>query len=81
MPRRDGTGPWGEGAITGRGLGYYGRGCGFGYGRGSGARTGAIGRGNRCYMRGNVDKKALLIEEKNLLQARLNTVKQDLGDI
>jgi hypothetical protein len=40
MPRLDGTGPRGQGPITGRGLGPcgggYGRGRGMGYGRGYG---------------------------------------------
>ncbi len=42
MPRYDGTGPWGRGAMSGRGmgpcnpLGMYG--AGFGYGRGMGRR-------------------------------------------
>ncbi|MBN1390739.1 MAG: DUF5320 domain-containing protein [Candidatus Thermoplasmatota archaeon] len=41
MPRGDGTGPWGRGPMTGRGLGYcggyypeYGRPWGRGFGRG-----------------------------------------------
>jgi hypothetical protein len=46
MPRGDGTGPWGQGSMTGRGLGYcsgYERpgfmtpGPGMGFGRGMGA--------------------------------------------
>jgi len=49
MPGRDGTGPLGQGALTGRGLGvctganarFYGAGRGFGTGRG-------LGRGMRC---------------------------------
>jgi hypothetical protein len=48
MPRRDGTGPMGMGAMTGRGLGVctgvnapiygrgFGRGLGLGFGRGFG---------------------------------------------
>jgi len=57
MPRGDGSGPWGQGPMTGRGAGYcagydvpgyanpiagYGRGMGFGRGFGSG---GGFGRG------------------------------------
>ena len=57
MPRGDGTGPWGEGPMTGGGFGYcnpayreYGvpYGQGFGYGRGlRGGRgfRGGFGRG------------------------------------
>lgn len=58
MPRRDGTGPMGMGAMTGRGLGacsgvnapvyggWRGRGCGRGFGCGSGRGQGmGFGRG------------------------------------
>ena len=44
MPGRDGTGPYGEGPLTGRGLGPCGRGLAFrgglgrGFGRGFGFR-------------------------------------------
>ena len=49
MPRGDGTGPWGQGSMTGRGLGYcsgYERpgfmtpGPGMGFGRGMGITMG-----------------------------------------
>jgi len=58
MPREDGTGPMGEGPMTGRGLGPcadgsaidYGPRPGMGYGRGYGRR--AFGRGRRFYGRG-----------------------------
>ena len=44
MPGQDGTGPAGQGALTGRGLGPCGggmrRGCGRGFGRGFGFRRG-----------------------------------------
>lgn len=47
MPRYDGTGPWGQGPMTGRGMGpcnrAYQSGYGFGYGRGMGRRW--FGRG------------------------------------
>lgn len=56
MPGRDGTGPQGQGPLTGRGAGY----CNddkavnksfFGYGRGRGAGRGfyRIGRGGRVF--------------------------------
>ncbi len=54
MPRGDGTGPAGQGPMTGRGMGYcagynqpgyisggYGRGMGYGRGRGPGWRRNA----------------------------------------
>ncbi|MCK9548793.1 MAG: DUF5320 domain-containing protein, partial [Sphaerochaeta sp.] len=47
MPRYDGTGPWGYGPMTGRGMGRcnpaYHQGYGFGWGRGMGRRF--FGRG------------------------------------
>lgn len=54
MPRGDGTGPWGQGSRTGRGLGYcsgystpgYTKGPGMGLGRGFGRGQGiGYGRG------------------------------------
>ncbi len=36
MPRFDGTGPMGQGAMTGRGLGPCGGGMGYGRGQGRG---------------------------------------------
>lgn len=91
MPRRDGTGPLGQGAMSGRGLGlcsninagtFNGRGRGLGCGRGFNAGAGfGAGRGNRRFSQTTVDRKLLLNEEKNLLQARLDRVKQELGDI
>lgn len=38
MPGQDGTGPLGQGALTGRGLGHCGRGLGFRKFRGLGRR-------------------------------------------
>ena len=56
MPGRDGTGPLGRGALTGRGLGdceggragYTGR--AFGFGRGRGMRGCGFGRGMGGWM-------------------------------
>jgi hypothetical protein len=52
MPRFDGTGPWGEGPMTGGGRGFcnpagrrYAFGYGGGYGRGRGFRRGGPGFG------------------------------------
>ena len=54
MPRGDGTGPWGQGSRTGRGLGYcsgystpgYTKGPGMGLARGYGRGRGTtVGRG------------------------------------
>lgn len=89
MPRRDGTGPLGQGSMSGRGLGLCNNvnagtfnGRGFAYGRGFNAGAGfGSGRGNRRLAQTNVDRKSLLNEEKNLLQARLNSIKQELEDV
>ncbi|TFG24054.1 MAG: hypothetical protein EU529_05490 [Promethearchaeota archaeon] len=60
MPRGDGTGPWGQGSMTGRGLGYcagyntpgYTKGPGMGLGRGWSSRSRfGIGR-NLAWRRG-----------------------------
>jgi hypothetical protein len=46
MPSFDGTGPCGQGPMTGRGMGPCGRGMGRGYGRGYGRGFGrGLGRG------------------------------------
>lgn len=89
MPGRNGTGPLGEGAMTGRGLGScntagqvirdnnYGRrlGCGKGSGRGSGL---GLGRG---IARANLDRKTLLTEEKKMLKNRLEKINQLLENL
>ena len=61
MPGRDGTGPIGFGAMTGRGVG-------FGY---------------RCrrycdVMPSELTERELLSVQKNLLEARLNTINKHL---
>lgn len=76
MPRRDGTGPWGQGTMTGRGFGpcagftgYYGpgrgRGRGFGYG----------------LMTSTKDDKQVLQDQKELLENRLKDINNQLEDI
>jgi len=63
MPGFDGTGPWGEGPMTGGGRGYCnpagagygygpGYGAGYGYGRGRGYRAGGGAGWGRGYGRG-----------------------------
>jgi len=63
MPRRDGTGPFGLGAMTGRGLG--------------------LGLGYRCRRYYDVapselTERELLSAQKDLLEARLNTINKHL---
>jgi len=54
MPRGDGTGPWGQGSMTGRGLGYCGGYDSPGYtkGPGMGLRRGIGGGRGMVYGRG-----------------------------
>jgi len=72
MPRRDGTGPLGQGALTGRGFGP----CG--------ARTGAswLGRGRgigRGLGFGRYADPMTLEEERDLLKRRLESIEQGLN--
>lgn len=76
MPGRDGTGPYLQGSMAGRGLGYcqinrkpfrgtgFGRGFGLGYGRG--------------YIRTTSDKNALRAEKENLMK-RINEIDKELN--
>ncbi|MBA1336983.1 MAG: hypothetical protein HPY66_3419 [Firmicutes bacterium] len=87
MPGRDGTGPMGRGAMTGRGLGFctginairYGAGLGLGLGLGLGF---GYRRGfRRNYIAGPIvskSQKELLAEQKELLQSRLNIISKML---
>lgn len=94
MPRRDGTGPMGRGAMTGRGSGYctgigsgrYGAGIRRGFGRGLGLGLG-LGSGYGC-RRGyggfypaemtETEEIELLKEEKEILEKRLEIIKKQL---
>ena len=68
MPGRDGTGPIGRGPMMGRGLGP----C-------SGAGT--FRRRGLGYRRGLAQTdKDLLIEQKELLQRRLDMINKQLGE-
>jgi len=69
MPRQDGTGPMGQGPMSGRGLGYCGvgfnRGCCFGRGLGFGRRW------------TTVDEKTALDEEEKILEEELSAVREE----
>ena len=76
MPGRDGTGPLGQGAMTGRGLGICGESSPL-YGRGLG-----LGRGLNCRRVINplyADSKEALTEQKAVLEARLEAVNKQLN--
>ena len=78
MPRRDGTGPMGQGAMTGRGFGYctganapyYGYGCRRGFGRGYGASA--------MPFRPQKDE---LMSQKELLEHRLSVIDSQLQEM
>lgn len=88
MPRRDGTGPLGQGGRTGRGFGYCDTGTPYGRGFFQGAR---MGRGMRCYANGNPqnfskeavdpnDNQEWLKQQKAFLEARLSIINEQLAD-
>ena len=72
MPGQDGSGPRGEGSLTGRGLGPCGRGLARrrGFGRGLGLGTG------RAYPRVITEK-----QEKEILEGELKAVEEDKKEI
>lgn len=85
MPRRDGTGPMGAGAKTGRGLGNCSetrisergirRGVGLGCRRGFGR---CFGRSLSIDQSSPETKKDVLCEQKNILQEQLKVIDQQL---
>ena len=82
MPRRDGTGPIGQGAMTGRRMGVCagnknGRGFGQGQGRGMGFRRGygaQVEENNNETLK--KDDLSLLKTQADLLEIALNNVKE-----
>ncbi len=88
MPGRDGSGPTGQGPLTGRRAGlctgagqtrlFSGRGCGMGFG-GRG-RAGA-GLGNRFGgLNVGATDKEILNEERELLKQRMDQIDRALED-
>jgi hypothetical protein len=75
MPGFNGTGPMGQGPMTGRGLGPCGGGMawGRGCGRGWGARFFGYGR-NRGYSLEDLEA------EKKLLEGDLQSINQEISD-
>ncbi len=94
MPGRDGTGPFGQGSMTGRGLGnctgvnapMYGSGRSRFFGKGTigmgfGLRCGRWNRGYYGSMDVPVDSrhpKEILAEEKGFLKNRLEAIERQL---
>lgn len=94
MPGRDGSGPMGFGAMTGKGFGACTGvsaargGVGFGFGLGRGCRRGAgggygagFGRGFGLEQNPARTQKELLEEQKGFLQRRLEVVGKQLEDL
>ncbi|SKC81168.1 DUF5320 domain-containing protein [Maledivibacter halophilus] len=86
MPRNDGTGPLGNGPMTGRGLGLCNDGKAFGFGlgrrgRGLGCRRG-FGRGfGRFFYDINQNpqnQKAILEKQKEILELELKDINDTL---
>ena len=80
MPRRDGTGPMGMGAMTGRGVGMtpanpvlYATGCGRGKGRGFG--SGAYANYSEA------SAKEVLETQKDRLENMLSTIEKQLESL
>lgn len=90
MPRGDGTGPVGDGPMSGRGFGScaganaggYGAGTGYGFGRGRrfGCRQG-YGMNYAADPATAKPKKELLEEQKQLLQNKLDIISKQLENL
>lgn len=88
MPNLDGTGPMGQGPMTGRGMGRCGggqKGGGAGKMRGAGRRGGyGMGRGFCGWQNANLTKeqeKALLENEIIFLKASLKSAEDELNSL
>lgn len=78
MPGRDGTGPLGQGAMTGQRSGMCISGSRSLYGRGLG-----LGRGLNCRRAITpvyADSKEALTEQKAVLEARLEAINKQLNN-
>lgn len=89
MPRRDGSGPMGNDAMQGRGLGPCANiepvryGAGYGRGAGFGCRRG-FARGynvNNNYESLDISENELLKEENQLLKSRLEAIEAKLENL
>jgi hypothetical protein len=86
MPGQDGTGPAGQGAMTGRGMGFctgfmnsgFGRGMGRGFGRGRG-----FGWRARAMQVMPIQRPAVITEkqEKQFLEQELTALKEEMKEI
>jgi len=83
MPGRDGTGPSGQGPLTGRGLGPCGRGLGFrrGFGRGFGWRRFSDEPVYEPLTLTKEEQKKILEEEKKDLELELQRIQERLKEL
>ncbi|HKM04551.1 MAG TPA: DUF5320 domain-containing protein [Lachnospiraceae bacterium] len=91
MPRRDGTGPMGIGAMTGRGVGYCNPAMNStldnqpiyfgGYGCGRGNRRQFCVAGAPGYQRNNYLKNSVEMDEKTLLSNQETLLENQLKQI
>ncbi len=75
MPRRNGTGPTGNGPMTGRGMGYCRGGIGYGMGRGAG-----FGRGLGWGMYATPVAPISLAERKRMLEEELKQLEAQMKE-
>lgn len=68
MPRMDGTGPMGQGSMTGRGMGFCGGGMSC-RGRGWGARFGRFFRSPKNQLQALDEEERMLTEELEAVKA------------
>lgn len=78
MPRRDGTGPMGIGAMSGRRMGFCNGSGNFIGGYGFGCRRGFGGRFLLNHDTNPEKYKSMLIQEKSILEDRLGLIKKEL---
>jgi hypothetical protein len=87
MPRGDGTGPAGQGSMTGRGMGFCAgfNSAGFmngGFGRGRGLGRGFGWRARAMQVTPNQQPAAITEkQEKQLLEQELNVLKEEMEEI
>lgn len=86
MPGRNGTGPMGSGAMTGRGLGFctgtdtvrYGAGAGLGCRRGFGR---GFNRNIEMEQTSSKTQKEMLQDQRSLLQSRIDRISKQLESL
>ncbi len=81
MPTQDGTGPMGQGAMTGRGLGICGRGFGFRRGFGRGFGWGFPPQFVQPVQYSEADEKKILQEELREIEAEKAEIQKRLKEL